>query len=195
MAKVRFKQARQVTRAGGRGKVGVALSAVIGLWSAGGAALAQDGYHPAETAAEIALKRVLAKNFNDGFNGLFVTRSAKPRTAGYGAYMTKPLMSALTGQYRAELKRNCNGLDHGDGYCAFDIGPIDCTDAGGPDVFVRTDRQEGGAVYISYKWDMGADTAEADYRMVHTRHGWKLDGIYCRYEKLAFNMRPAKPKK
>ncbi len=175
------------------GKAAAALVILVSL-ACVPAAIAQDGYHPAETPAEMALKHVLDLNAHDGN----VTRNLfRPGTLGienvdYRSVLTKALLADMSRQYDAIVLQKCGTRAHADGYCAWLVDPISCSQDG-TDYLFRTESQTATAAVVSYRWKPDPQVSDqgvmGEYHMTRSGNSWMVDGIRCRTANIVFNIK------
>ncbi len=169
--------------------------ALVGLLSGAPAAIAQEGYHPAETPAEMALKHVLDLDAHDGnvHRNLFHPGTLGDHNIDYRAVMTKPLLADMLRQYDAIVLQKCGTRSHADGYCAWLVDPISCSQDGTEPVF-HTDSLTATGAVVTYRWKPDPQVSDrgvqAEYRMIKSGNAWMIDGIRCRKAEITFNKKP-----
>lgn len=156
---------------------------------AGAAAAAAPAFHPAQSAAEQTLGRILKADENphariDPTAGAVGRRprTTPPPGAPYLKHLTTPLATAILVDEANQVKANCGGVYKAGELCGMDADPIICAQDFPDHYLFRTIQDAPGAVVIEAAWppDRGAEPSRSGaYRLTLSGGVWKIDGIAC----------------
>ncbi len=164
-------------------------------WAAGialtaGAAAGAPAFHPAQSASEQALQRILKADEKppghidptDGAAG-HRPRTTPPPGAPYLKYMTIPLATAILVAEAGDVKANCGGVYKSGELCGMDSDPIVCAQDFPDHYLFRTTQVGPNRVVIEAAWPPdpagAAPTTSGAYRMTLSKGVWKIDGVAC----------------
>lgn len=167
--------------------------------SAAGSASAEPAFHPAGTAAERTLARILKLDGDKPeavdpaiAGSLRRPRAAPPPDAAYLAWLTAPLAATiLTAEARA-VKANCGGVYRAGDECGLDADPILCAQDFPKSYLFRTTQSAPGLAVVEAAWPpegRAAPAASGAYRLTRTGGVWKIDGVKCAEGGGAYNWR------
>jgi hypothetical protein len=166
------------------------FAVILATMASAGVASAGPAFHPAQSAAEHALARIL-KLDGDTPGQIDPTGIAangrRPRTtpppgAAYLRYLTRPLAVAILVAEAREVKANCGGVYTPGDECGMEADPIICAQDFPASYLFRTTRSGPGLAVVEAAWppDRGAQpTRSGAYRLTLTGGVWKIDGISC----------------
>jgi hypothetical protein len=166
-----------------------AIAAMILAFAAGSASAAGAAFHPPQTPAEQTLARILKL---DGDKPRLVdpavaARGRKPLTtppanAGYLAYLTVPVATAILADEAGQVKTNCGGVYKSGEECGMDSDPIICAQDFPASYLVRTLKTGPGLAVIEAAWPPDGNqpiSSSGVYRLKQVSAVWKIDGIAC----------------
>jgi hypothetical protein len=156
---------------------------------AAGPALAKPALHPAQTAAEQTLARIL-KLDADKPGQIDPTGGApgrRPRTtpppgASYLKYLTTPVATAILVAEARQVKANCGGVYKAGEECGMDSDPILCAQDFPKSYLFLTTQSGPSLAVIEAAWPPeqgGQPSVSGTYRLKLTGAVWKIDGISC----------------
>lgn len=154
----------------------------IAIAAAATPGLAEEGFHPARTAPEIALNRILRRADADHvlLDNLFKRYGPVPRArrVDYSAFLTPELLAALASTEAKMVKENCGGQYRDGEICGLDYSPITCAQDYAKPYSYRTESSGPGRAAIAYRWPHRHDIA-ARYDLKIDAGVWKIDNISC----------------
>jgi hypothetical protein len=162
------------------------LVAGVGL----SAAAAQPTYHPAQSAAELALARILKLDeepsaaINPSVEGPTGHRppTRPPPGAPYLKHLTTPLATAILVAEARAVKESCGGVYKKGELCGLDADPIICGQDFPDRYLFRTTQATGSLAVVEAAWppDAGKPPERSGaYRLKLDGGAWKIDGISC----------------
>jgi hypothetical protein len=164
-----------------------AAAAAVAL--AAQSASAKPAFHPAQTAAEQALARILKLDGDkpEQVDPAVETSGRRPRTtpppgAAYLRSLTMPLAVAILAEEARQVKVNCGGAYKSGDECGMDADPILCAQDFPKSYLFRTTQSGPGLAVVESAWppDQGAQPAtSATYRLKLAGGVWKIDGVSC----------------
>ncbi len=156
---------------------------------AAGSACAKPAFHPAGTAAEQTLARILklAGDKPEQVDPAIGAPGRRPHTtpptgAAYLRSLTMPLAVAILAKEAHEVKANCGGVYKSGEECGMDADPIICAQDFPESYLFRTTRSGPSLAVVEAAWppEQGAQAkANAAYRLKLAGGVWKIDGISC----------------
>jgi len=164
--------------------------AATGIALAAGTAAGAPAFHPAQSAAERALGRILKADEKppghiDPTDGAVGHRplSTPPPGAPYLKYLTWPLAAAILAAEAGEVKVNCGGVYKAGELCGMESDPIVCAQDFPDHYLFRTTQTGSNRVVIEAAWPpdpAGAGpTKSGSYRLTLSGGVWKIDGVSC----------------
>jgi hypothetical protein len=143
----------------------------------------ENGFHPAKSAAEMALDRVLKMADGDEFqldNLLHRYPVVPKKQVDYRGMLTVKLIAAMQAEEHKLVAKDCGGRYLEGEICGMDYSPITCAqDTIAPYTYKTLTQRARDAIIAG---------PSATYRMIQVGSGWQIDGIKCT-EGAAFNFR------